>query len=178
MLRVYKKREEDKENKEEVQEEANTVQIDQLKISDAATIVSNAASNILYILLETYYDMQKDSEETKTGSPESKVMNKVVGKDEVAHKGLVVQVHTSPKEESKKDSIDVILDTLRSSNTFKCDASYMTMLGSVKGSLVISPCFLIFDPDLSPENKTLIPVFIIFYFSLLLCFHAFNVLLI
>jgi hypothetical protein len=172
---VYKKKEE---VKEEVQEEAKAVEIDELKISDAGTIVSNAASNISYTSLETYYDMQKDLEEAKIGTLESKRVNDVLGKDEVAHKGLVVQVHTMPKEESKKDSVDVILDTLRSSNTFKCDASYMTMLGGAKGSLVISPCFLIFDPDLSPENKTLIPVFTFRYFSLPLCFLAFNVLLI
>jgi len=35
----------------------------------------------------------------------------------------------------------------------------MTMLGEVKGSFIVSPYFLIFDPELSPENKHLIPVF-------------------
>eukprot|EP00830_Metopus_es_P002767 TRINITY_DN12509_c0_g1_i1.p1 TRINITY_DN12509_c0_g1~~TRINITY_DN12509_c0_g1_i1.p1 ORF type:complete len:120 (+),score=11.52 TRINITY_DN12509_c0_g1_i1:2-361(+) len=38
------------------------------------------------------------------------------------------------------------------------EASYMTFLGEVKGSFIISPFFLIFDPDLSDFNKGLIPV--------------------
>lgn len=67
-------------------------------------------------------------------------------------------MHTLPNEESKKDSVDAILDSLRNSSTFKCEASYMTMLGGVRGGLVISPCFLIFDPDFCSDNKGLIPV--------------------
>ena len=73
----------------------------------------------------------------------------------------MVQVQAVNNEESKKDSVDMILDNLRNSNTFQCDASYMTIVGSVKGTFTISPYFLIFDPKPFPDNYPLISVLLL-----------------
>ena len=83
----------------------------------------------------------------------------------------MVSVPPKAEEEKKdvkqKDIVDIVLDDLRKSNTFKCnkafikrigDASYMTVLGELRGNFIVSPYFLIFDPDISEENKPLIPV--------------------
>ncbi len=58
----------------------------------------------------------------------------------------------------EKDKVDVELDGLRKSRTLKCEAYYMTMMGEVRGHVVVSPYFLIFEADMHEENGKLIPV--------------------
>lgn len=60
-----------------------------------------------------------------------------------------------------KNPIDKALDTILKANTIKFLASYMTSIGEVKGNLVISAYFLIFDPEFSSENKKIIHVLFI-----------------
>ena len=81
----------------------------------------------------------------------------------ITHKGSQFQLQEEWKEETEiaKTSLDIVLENLKKSSLLKCNASYMTTAGEAKGILIITPFYLIFDPDFSFENKKLIRVILL-----------------
>lgn len=76
------------------------------------------------------------------------------------HKGSQFQLQEELKEETEvvRTAVDIVLDNLKKSSMLKCNASYMTTVGETKGTLIITPFYLIFDPDFTSGNKKLIRV--------------------
>ncbi|MDR3548621.1 MAG: hypothetical protein P4M11_10230 [Candidatus Pacebacteria bacterium] len=75
-------------------------------------------------------------------------------------------------DEERDESVDIIVNNISNTVSSKrkyrprqCrlrlrldEATYMTSLGTVSGTLLVSQYFLIFDPNFTKENAELIPV--------------------
>lgn len=78
----------------------------------------------------------------------------------IMHRGSQFQLEEGLKDDTFniRTAVDDVFDNLKKSSLLKCGASYMTTAGEAKGTLIITPFYLIFDPEFAAENRKLIRV--------------------
>ncbi len=66
-------------------------------------------------------------------------------------KGALVKAEGLGEEEKGKteDGDEADMKKLRGSSVLKCEADYLSMMGDSRGHLLVSPCFLIFEPGVA-----------------------------